>query len=114
MNDTQKEYQDFEFVSFNLPASTESHLGVVTVKLFDRIIVRYKIVAVRQGRVLFASCASLKIKDDFEERWIPSFFLDSHSENDRLMRFVKEIAAKYVKLDSVDSNAFVDVNGVIV
>ena len=78
----------FEFLGF-VPTPNEKHLGIAAVKLYGKLILRYKIVQTKDGTSTFPAASSYKITDVGGERYIPAFILDSNSENESLMAFIK-------------------------
>ena len=74
----------FEFISYT-PTPTEKQLGIATVKIYGRIIARFKIVQTKDGLNSFPAAPSIKIG----EQYFPAFMLDSSSEKEELDHFIK-------------------------
>jgi len=74
----------FEFIKYE-PTPQEKHLGIATVKLYGKIIARYKIVPTKDGTSFFPAAASYKVGDRYESCLI----LDSNSEKEELDAMIK-------------------------
>lgn len=92
----------FEFLSYT-PTPQEKHIGIATVKIYDKIILRYKIIPNKDGSGFFAVSSSLKISDDQGERYLSSFMLDSNSENEELVAIVRANVKKQIQETSTHS-----------
>lgn len=77
-----------EFISY-VKTPLEKHLGIATVKLYGKIILRFKIVQTKDGKSTFPNAASYKITDDSGERYIPAFMLDSRSEQEEVENIIR-------------------------
>lgn len=88
---TKKENMEkFQFISFE-PTPGEKHVGILTVRIFGSVVIvlRYKIVAKKDGSGYFPTCASYKMpnrmpSDEYDE----CFMLDSRVDNDQLIKFM--------------------------
>lgn len=74
----------FEFIKYETTPQ-EKHLGIATVKLYGKLIARYKIVPTKDGTSFFPAAASYKINDRYESCLI----LDSNSEKEELDALIK-------------------------
>ncbi len=74
----------FEFIKYE-PTPSEKHMGIATVKLYGKIIARYKIVPTKDGTSFFPAAASYKVGDRYESCLI----LDSNSEKEELDSMIK-------------------------
>lgn len=74
----------FQFIKFE-KTPNEKHLGIATIKMYDKIIARYKIVPTKDGSSFFPAPASLKIDD----KYFPAFSIDSSTEKDELDDMIK-------------------------
>ena len=86
---------NFEFLSYT-PTPQEKHLGIATIKIYGKIILRYKIIKTKDGTATFPAAATCKIADQEGERYIPAFILDSTTDNEFLMKFIKENIKRYM------------------
>lgn len=107
---------NIEFLNY-LPTPSEKHLGIATVKMYGKIILRYKIVPMKDGNGFFPTPASYKITDENGERYVPAFMLDSNFEKDELETLIKANIRRYMTNGtSIVSNAVktaqIDVGGV--
>ncbi len=80
----------FEFIKYE-PTPQEKHLGIATVKLYGKIIARYKIVPTKDGTSFFPAAASYKEGDRYESCLI----LDSNSEKEELDAMIKANVRAY-------------------
>ena len=84
---------DFKFVKF-IPTPSEKYAGIITIKVFDKIILRYKLVQTKDGTSHFPSPPSFKIIENGQERFISAFGMDSSTDAEDLSIWIKEIAKK--------------------
>jgi hypothetical protein len=79
-----------EFLRYE-PTPGERHLGIATIRLYSKIVLRYKIVPTKDGAGFFPAPASYKIPaiNGEEERYISAFTLDSQCEKEELDSFIK-------------------------
>jgi len=69
-----------------IPQNEEHCKAVVEVMAFDKLVLRFKIVARKDGNGHFPCTANIKVAEYGEERWTPSFALDSNYEREELNR----------------------------
>lgn len=74
---------NLEFLSF-IPTTGEKYIGIATVKLYGKVILRYKIVPTKDGSGHFPAPASYKVGEDY----VHAFMLDSMSETEELKKLV--------------------------
>ncbi len=74
----------FEFIKYE-PTPQEKHLGIATVKIFGKIIAKFKIVPTKDGSSFFPASPSLKIG----EGYVSAFTMDSVSEKEELDSLIK-------------------------
>jgi len=77
-----------EFISY-IPTPQEKHIGIATVKLYGKIILRYKIVKNRDNTTFFPGAPSCKVVQAGEDRYLPAHQIDSRSENDDVEAFIR-------------------------
>lgn len=75
-----------EFLGFT-PISNEKHLGILSIKVWNRIVLRYKIAAGKNGGY-FANPASYKIEDKYS----PSFAIELAGDAEEITAFVRKHA----------------------
>jgi len=80
-----------EFVKFE-PIEDEKCLGIATVKLYEKIVLRYKIIPIREGGGYFPAPASYKLSDD---KYIASFMIDSRTEEEEVINMIRENLKQY-------------------
>ena len=71
---------NYEFLNF-VATPNEKHLGIATMRLWGKIILRYKIVP-KKEKGQFPSAASYKVVDEQGDRYIAAFSLDSNMDKD--------------------------------
>jgi hypothetical protein len=76
--------QKFEFIKYE-PTPSEKHLGIATIKLYGKLLARFKIVPTKDGSSFFPAAASYKVGDRYES----SLILDSNSEKEELDALIK-------------------------
>lgn len=74
----------FEFIKYE-PTPQEKHLGIATVKLYGKLIARYKIIPTKDGASFFPASGSLKIGERYES----CLTLDSNSDKEELDSLIK-------------------------
>ncbi len=74
----------FEFIRYE-PTPGEKHLGIVTMKLYGKMIARYKIVSTKDGQNFFPASASFKIGEQYHH----AIMLDSNSDKEELDYLIK-------------------------
>lgn len=82
--------QNYEFLGY-VPTPGEKHLGIATIKLWGRLILRFKIIPSKDGTTFFPGCASYKMPDltGSGDYYAEAFMLDSRSEHQNVMDFIK-------------------------
>jgi hypothetical protein len=85
-----KDYKMFEFLSY-LPTPNDKSLGIVTIKAYGKIILRYKVVAGKEGHGFFLSPSSYKVGTDAmgKDIYEKCFMIDSIYENKLLEDLVR-------------------------
>ena len=81
---------NYEFISYKATPTDQYMLGVATVRLFGKIILRYKHVKTKDGTGDFFTSPSYTITENTEKKYLNAFMLDSRSDEELLMEFVRE------------------------
>jgi hypothetical protein len=102
---------DFEFCGF-LPTPGEKHIGIVKIKAFNKIVLRYKIIAKKDGNGYFPTAASYKVAMDGQDTYVPAFILDSNSDKDDLENLIRTNLRKFLA-DSATSTTQVSGNSAL-
>jgi hypothetical protein len=76
---------DFEFIKYE-PTPLQKYLGIATVRVFGKIVLRYKIVPTAKGCGFFPAPASYKTSDD---SYTHAFLLDSRSDEEELFHLIR-------------------------
>lgn len=79
-----------EFIKFERTPG-EKHLGIATVKMYGKIMLRYKIIPSKDGASFFCAppSATKMVGQDGKDYYPASFVIDSNSENETLQNFIK-------------------------
>ena len=72
-----------EFIKFE-DTPSEKYLGIATVKLYGKIILRYKIVPTKDGTGVFPTSASYKVSREGADYYLPAFIVDSRAEEEEI------------------------------
>lgn len=79
---------NIEFIDYK-EAKTDYQMGIATIKLYGRIVLRYKIVAKKDGTGYFPACASYKISEMGEDTFLKAFVVDSRSEEEEIENCIR-------------------------
>lgn len=93
---------EIEFLSFT-PTPEEKHLGIATIKIYNRIILRWKIVPNKDGSGYFPASASYKLPDS---TYTEAFLLDSRSEDEEVKNFIRNNIKKYLQPIKKEESVF--------
>lgn len=86
---------NIEFLNY-IPTPNEKHLGIATIRIDKRIILRYKIVPMKEGSGYFPTASSYKITEDGVDRYIPAFILDSNFEKEEVESLIKSNVKRFM------------------
>ena len=80
---------DFQFIDFTpTPHDKYGMLGIATVRLYGKIVQRYKLTLSKNGAEFF--CApSFSIEENGQKKYLPAFFLDSRFDEEALIKFIR-------------------------
>lgn len=92
---------DFKFEKFEATPG-EKFLGIATVKLYGKIVLRYKIVQTKDGSSYFPAPATYKMPTPpgAKDRYISAFILDSNSENEELMGLIMQNVSRFINVNA--------------
>lgn len=81
---------NFEFISYQeTPNDKYRMLAIITIRLYGKVIVRYKKMIAKTGGDFFTS-PSFTLENNGEKKYINSHMLDSRAEDELLMEFIRE------------------------
>jgi len=83
---------NFEFLGYE-PTPLQRYLGIATVKVYGRVLLRYKIVQTSRGCGFFPAAASYKTGLD---AYVTAFVLDSRSEEEELFSLIRHNVMPYI------------------
>lgn len=79
----------FEFLKY-VPTPGEKYLGICTVRVYSKVILRYKIIPTKDGTSFFPAAASYKMPStDGQDHYTPAFMLDSQCDKEELDELIK-------------------------
>ena len=82
--------KDIEFISY-LPTPQDPHMiGIVTLRLYGRIILRLKHMNTKDNAGTFFASSSLGVEEHGTKRYLSCFELDSKMESQMLNDFIRE------------------------
>lgn len=86
-----------EFVKYE-KVNDEKYLGIATVKLYGKIILRYKIVMNKDGSGFFPAPASYK-NPSYPEQYYSCFMLDSNSEKEEVENCIRANVKRFMQAE---------------
>lgn len=88
---------NFEFINYTATPG-EKHLGIATIKMYGKLIARFKIIANKDGRGIFPAPACYKMTDETGERWIDCLMVDSRSEHEEMETVIRHGVKKALQV----------------
>ncbi len=97
--------EDFqvEFLSFD-ETPDEKYLGVASLKILGKIILRFKVQRTKDGNGMFVAIPSYRKTDPTGEQWCQWFMLDSSSQKEMVENLIKSKVKAYFKSKSDDAS----------
>lgn len=92
-----------EFLSFD-ETPDEKYLGVASLKIFGKIILRFKVQRTKDGNSMFVAIPSYRKTDHTGEQWCQWFMLDSSSQKEMVENLIKSKVKAYFKAKSDDAS----------
>ena len=99
MDDFQVEFMNFD------ETPEEKYLGVASLKIFDKIILRFKVQKTKDGNGMFVAIPSYRKTDHMGEQWCQWFMLDSSSQKEVVENLIKSKVRTYFKEKEDSSNS---------
>ncbi|MBS0585217.1 MAG: hypothetical protein JSR76_02810 [Verrucomicrobia bacterium] len=98
--------EDFqvEFLNFD-ETPEEKYLGVASLKIFGKIILRFKVQRTKDGNGMFVAIPSYRKTDQMGEQWCQWFMLDSSSQKEIVENLIKSKVKAYFKSKEDSSNS---------
>ncbi len=88
---------NFEFMDF-VPTPGEKHLGIARVKFYGKIVLRYKIVAKKDGLGYFPTVASYKMPTpDGSDSYASAFTIESNSDKEDVEQLIRVNCRRYLE-----------------
>lgn len=94
---------EFQFISYTPAHYEDNMLGIAKVKAYGKIELRYKHLKKKDGGGTFFSIANYALTDDGEKKYIPSFLIDSRSDEEMLMDCLRSGVKKVLQSSSAHS-----------
>lgn len=85
----------FEFIEY-VSTPNEKHFGIVKVKAYNKIVLRYKIMPKKDGSGVFPVCASYKVSDSEGDKYVSAFVIDSNSDKEEIESLIRQNVKKYI------------------
>ncbi len=85
---------NFEFLGYKAVANDPYLLGVATVRLYGKVVVKFKHAKSKDGRDSFFAAPSITLAGIERKEYIKAFQLDSVSDNEMLENFVRSHVLK--------------------
>lgn len=79
----------FKFVDY-IPTPSEKHLGLATILAYEKMMLRFKVIPNKEGNNFFFGEASYRLQTPNGDSYLPSFMVDSRSEQAELERIMRE------------------------
>lgn len=92
---------NFEFIKFE-PTPDHKYLGIVTAKAYGKIILRFKVVAKKEGGGYFPTAPAIRQGDEANPVYLSAFLVDSRSEEEELLQVIRSGIKPYLSGDQKD------------
>lgn len=96
---------DFKFISYKPTPDDQYMLGIATVKLYDKVVVRYKLVQSKDGKGNFFCVANYTLTEHGEKKYLPCVIMDSNSDKELLEDFIRENVNRLTNPTRVNTQA---------
>ncbi len=103
---------NFEFISYQeTPNDKYGMLAIITIRVYGKVILRYKKVTSKNGGEFFAS-PSFTVENGQEKKYINTHMLDSRAEDELLLEFIRDVCHQYEvkksthRIQSTNSSTF--------
>lgn len=95
---------DFEFINYLETPDEKYFMGIACVRLYGKIVLKYKIVERKDGSSFFIAPPSYRLplpnSEDF--KYIDAFMIDSRMEHEELQDFIRSHVDKHMNSHSVN------------
>tara|TARA_R110000868_G_scaffold136519_4_gene349513 strand:+ start:1842 stop:2183 length:342 start_codon:yes stop_codon:yes gene_type:complete len=81
---------DFKFIKYQPTPDDQYMLGIASVLLYGKVIVRYKLVQSKDQKGNFFCVANYTLTEHGEKKYVPCVAMDSNSEKEMLEDFIRE------------------------
>ena len=81
---------DFKFIKYQPTPDDQFMLGIASVLLYGKIIVRYKLVQSKDQKGNFFCVANYTLTEHGEKKYIPCVMMDSNSDKEMLEDFIRD------------------------
>ncbi len=93
---------DYEFLGYiETPNDKYGMLGIATVRLYRKVVIRYKHVKTKDGTGTFFTAASYTYEEGGDKKYSAAFLIDSRAEEEELLEFVRSSVKKKQTATSV-------------
>lgn len=83
---------DFEFLNYLQTPDEKYFMGIATTRIYGKIVLKYKIVQKKDNSGYFIAPPNyrLPVKEDGTHKYIDAFLIDSRTEHDLLLEFIRK------------------------
>lgn len=85
-----------EFIEYLATPNDDWMEGIATVRLYGKIILRYKIVLKKDGSGYFVAPANFRISEGDQNKYLDACMLDSRMEHDDLMKMIRHNVNRFM------------------
>lgn len=87
-----------DIVDFTLTPN-EKTIGIATVRFYDKILLRYKVLPNKDGTGFFSAPFSYKTKKDDQDFYVPIFVIDSKNEENTIKSVIHDWVKRTMSLN---------------
>lgn len=77
-----------EFIGYT-PTPSEKYLGIATVKIYGKVLLRYKVIPRNDGTSIFFAPPSIRLPAVDGADYVPSFILDSQIDEEEIFALIR-------------------------
>ena len=81
---------NIEFISYKQTPDDIYMLCIAKVRLYGKLVVRYKLVQSKDGKGNFFCVANYTLQEHGEKKYLPCFIMDSNAEKELLEDFIRD------------------------
>ncbi|MDC7243677.1 MAG: hypothetical protein PQJ44_07050 [Sphaerochaetaceae bacterium] len=89
-----------EFIEYLDTPQEEWFRGIATVRLYGKIILRFKIVNKKDGTGYFVAPANFRVSDGEQNKYLDACMLDSRMEHEDLLKMIRSNVNRFMNGDT--------------